>query len=145
MRQTQHFLLAYDPGLSPADPLKLLIIDEAQDLYRPERKADFLWAILRSLGQGAGYGSREPLLRIMLAVKYGISLAQSSSSIMAERLTFGVENSVLLHQQPDKTAPQLALAFSPEDICALITKLVKQVDVPVSCLRSRSLLTRYTM
>ena len=164
MKHNQHSQLADDLGLSSAGSLKLLIIDEAQDLYRPGRKADMLWTIVKILGQGAGRGFVQGRLRILLAVLYGVRpsgmstpvpatdlqylnqqevrkqlgqaageprSAQSSSSPLASPMTFGVQNSVLLHRQSDSEAPQLALAFSPEDISSVMAKLAEQVNVGV--------------
>lgn len=85
----------------------LLIIDEAQELYRPQRRADGLWTILKSLGQGVGQGSPLPPLRVVLAVLYGMSPSGISISVpeAAAAMQCQQQPGELLGQSPGEPRP----------------------------------------
>ena len=55
-----------DPGPFSAGGLHLLVIDEAQDLYRPRREAGMLWSAMKSLAAGSEGDSTLKQLRIVV-------------------------------------------------------------------------------
>ena len=75
-----------DPGPFPAGGLHLLVIDEAQDLYRPRRAAGMLWSAMKSLAAGSEGDPNPKQLRILLALMYGTRPSGMSQPLPADQV-----------------------------------------------------------